>query len=266
MVLRLLSDLLPAAGMAGAADAALSDQQRGAAGVSARGRGAPPTGGPTPDGLGRPRGATALSRMLPRPIWRGGSCNRPRCCAGTGTWFGAAGATHTGVGVQAWRWRSGLWCCGWLGRTRPGGTAASTVSSAGSATRLGPAPSGLSRHRRRRRRRPRPASQSALGVPLADRLEEKQAKQSLQAATWSFGSPRRDSNPRPSDYESVPNLPPGPLQTHPGCSGAGPISSRAVLYRLVVTPGLPERLPHMLGERRTVLRRLEHPIAIGCSH
>src|SRR5215213_73404 len=176
MVLRLLSDLLPAAGMAGAADAALSDQQRGAAGVSARGRGAPPTGGPTPDGLGRPRGATALSRMLPRPIWRGGSCNRPRCCAGTGTWFGAAGATHTGVGVQAWRWRSGLWCCGWLGRTRPGGTAASTVSSAGSATRLGPAPSGLSRHRRRRRRRPRPASQSALGVPLADRLEEKQAK------------------------------------------------------------------------------------------
>src|SRR5215204_2666671 len=52
-----LSDLLPAAGMAGAADAVLSDQQRGAAGVAARGRGAPPTGGPTPDGLGQPRGA-----------------------------------------------------------------------------------------------------------------------------------------------------------------------------------------------------------------
>src|SRR6266545_3806579 len=43
--------------MAGAADAALSDQERGAAGVAARGRGAPPTGRPTPDGLGRPCGA-----------------------------------------------------------------------------------------------------------------------------------------------------------------------------------------------------------------
>src|SRR5215211_1560632 len=52
-----LSDLLPAAGMAGAAGTALSDQQRGTAGVAARGRGAPPTGDPTPIGLGRPRGA-----------------------------------------------------------------------------------------------------------------------------------------------------------------------------------------------------------------
>jgi hypothetical protein len=52
-----LTDLLPAAGMAGAADTALSDQQRGAAGIAARGDSAPPTGGSTPDGLGRPRGA-----------------------------------------------------------------------------------------------------------------------------------------------------------------------------------------------------------------
>src|SRR5215211_5381401 len=52
-----LSDVLPAAGMAGAAGTALGDQQRGAAGVAARGRGAPPTGGPTPIGPGRPRGA-----------------------------------------------------------------------------------------------------------------------------------------------------------------------------------------------------------------
>jgi hypothetical protein len=49
-------------------------------------------------------------------------CSRPRCCAGIATWSGAAGATHTGLVVQAWRWRSGLWCCGWPGRTRPGGT------------------------------------------------------------------------------------------------------------------------------------------------
>jgi hypothetical protein len=56
-------------------------------------------------------------------------------------------------------------------------------------------------------------------------------------------SPRRDSNPRPSDYESDPNPPAGPAQAHPRCSGAGPIPSRPVLCRLVVTPGLPERLP-----------------------
>jgi hypothetical protein len=57
MALRLLSDLLSAAGMAGAADAALSDQGRGAAGVATRGRGAPPTGGPDLTWTGRPRGA-----------------------------------------------------------------------------------------------------------------------------------------------------------------------------------------------------------------
>jgi hypothetical protein len=58
-----------------------------------------------------------------------------------------------------------------------------------------------------------------------------------------FWSPRRDSNPRPSDYESDPNPPAGPAQAHPRCSRAGPIPSRPVLCRLVVTPGLPERLP-----------------------
>jgi hypothetical protein len=51
------------------------------------------------------------------------------------------------------------------------------------------------------------------------------------------------SNRRPADYESVPTPPPGPVQTYPGCSGTGPISSRPVLYRLVATPGLPQRLP-----------------------
>jgi hypothetical protein len=56
-------------------------------------------------------------------------------------------------------------------------------------------------------------------------------------------SPRSDSNRRPSDYESVPNLPAGPAQSHPGCSGAGPIPSDAVLWCLVSAPGLPERLP-----------------------
>src|SRR4029453_511475 len=52
-----LSDLPPAAGMAGAAGTALGDQQRGAAGAAARGCGAPPAGGATPIGLGCPCGA-----------------------------------------------------------------------------------------------------------------------------------------------------------------------------------------------------------------
>ena len=74
-------------------------------------------------------------------------------------------------------------------------------------------------------------------------------------------SPRSDSNRRPSDYESDPNPPPGPAQTHPGCSGAGPISSSVVMYHLVVTPGLPQRLP--TGAFAAFTRRhqdLAHPI------
>jgi hypothetical protein len=82
-----------------------------------------------------------------------------------------------------------------------------------------------------------------------------------------FWSPRSDSNRRPSDYESDRNLPTGPAQTHPGCSGTGPIPSRPVLYRLVVTPGLPERLPAVLpGAGELVLIwNVDHPIAIGRS-
>src|SRR4029453_9801178 len=44
-------------GMACAVGAALGDQGHRAAGVAPRGRGARPTGSPTPDRLGRPRGA-----------------------------------------------------------------------------------------------------------------------------------------------------------------------------------------------------------------
>jgi hypothetical protein len=94
--------------------------------------------------------------------------------------------------------------------------------------------------------RPALVVRSFPAVPLYRRYATKrgkQAKHSLQAATWSVGSPRRDSNPRPSDYESDRNPPTGPAHHHSGCSGAGPIPSRPVLYRLVVAPGLPERLP-----------------------
>jgi hypothetical protein len=86
----------------------------------------------------------------------------------------------------------------------------------------------------------------------------------LHLGKW---SPRSDSNRRPSDYESDRNLPTGPVQDHPGCSGTGPIPSRPVLYRLVVTPGLPERLPPVLpGAGELVLIwNVDHPIAIGRS-
>ena len=44
---------------------------------------------------------------------------------------------HTGEVVQAWRWTPAIWCCGWPGRTRPGGTAGSTVSCAVSGQKIG---------------------------------------------------------------------------------------------------------------------------------
>jgi hypothetical protein len=64
-----LSDLLPPAGMAGAAGTALGDQQRGAAGVAARGCGAPPAGGPTPFDWADRAVLAGLARLLPRPSW-----------------------------------------------------------------------------------------------------------------------------------------------------------------------------------------------------
>src|SRR5512132_1572039 len=60
-----LSELLPAAGMACAVGAALGDQGRGAAGVAPRARGAPPTGSPTPDRLGRSRGPVRAAPAVP---------------------------------------------------------------------------------------------------------------------------------------------------------------------------------------------------------
>src|SRR5512132_3061392 len=57
--------------MAGAAGAALSDQGRGAAGVAARGCGAPPPGGPTPMDWADRAVLAGLARLLPRPVRRG---------------------------------------------------------------------------------------------------------------------------------------------------------------------------------------------------
>ena len=78
-----------------------------------------------------------LARLLPARAGTGSSLGPRRCCAGIKIWSGAAGATRTGVVVQAWRWSSALWCYGWPGRTRPGATAASTASCADSATGSG---------------------------------------------------------------------------------------------------------------------------------
>jgi integrase-like protein len=145
--------------MADAADAALGDQERRAAGAAARGCGAPPTGGPTPDGLGGPGGA-GRAGAAPATLGLAGTVRATGHAAAVAPGPGPApvGATHIGVAVQAWRWRSAIWCCGWPGRTRPGATAASMENCAGSATGSGPAPSGPSfavpvstRHRSGRR-------------------------------------------------------------------------------------------------------------------
>ena len=76
----------------------------------------------------------------------GCSSGPKRCCAGIETWSDAAGAIRIGVAVRAPRQSSAPWCCGCPGRTRLGGTAASTASCAASATRTGsgPAPCGAS--------------------------------------------------------------------------------------------------------------------------
>jgi hypothetical protein len=82
---------------------------------------------------------------------------------------------------------------------------------------------------------------------------------SLHRAGWDFQ--------RPSDYESDRTPPTGPVQDQRGCSGAGPIPSRAVLWCLVVTSGLPERLPRgwVSAAPCPWLQHLDHPVAIGCS-
>jgi hypothetical protein len=86
---------------------------------------------------------------------------------------------------------------------------------------------------------------SNRGVGLGGRIPSKPSHdaQPPPATLLSRACAGRDSNRRPSDYESDRIPPPGPAQTHPGCSGAGPISSRPVLCRLVAAPGLPQRLP-----------------------
>src|SRR4029453_15880194 len=54
--------------------------------------------------------------------------------------------------------------------------------------------------------------------------------------------PKVGFEPTTSHYESDRNLPTGPAQSRPGCSGAEPIPSRPLLWGLVSAPGLPNRL------------------------
>jgi hypothetical protein len=129
--------------MAGVTGAALSDQQRGAAGVATRGRGAPPTGGLDPTWTGpTARCWPRFSRMLPRPIWRGrfvqpATLLRWHRDLVRRRWSYPHRRGRPGVAleIRALVLR--------LARENPTWRyAASTVSWAGSATRLGPAPSG----------------------------------------------------------------------------------------------------------------------------
>ncbi len=81
-----------------------------------------------------------LARLLPRPAWRGLFVQPATLLRWHRDLVGAAGATRTGVAGPVWRRRSARWCCGWPGRTRPGGIAASTVSCAAWGTRTGSGP------------------------------------------------------------------------------------------------------------------------------
>jgi hypothetical protein len=83
-----------------------------------------------------------LARLLPRPSWNRLFVRPETLLRWHQDLVRRRWSTRTGVAVQAWRWRSAIWCCGWPGRTRPGATAASTVSCAGSGTASGPAPCG----------------------------------------------------------------------------------------------------------------------------
>jgi hypothetical protein len=126
--------------MACTAGAKFGGQGRRAADTAPRGGGIATAGGPAAGRLGQ----TGRGRCWPGlpgccPGGPGVGCwsNRLRCCAGSVIWSGAAGATRTGVAVRLWRPRSATWCCGWPGRTRPGGAAASRASCAASGTGAG---------------------------------------------------------------------------------------------------------------------------------
>jgi hypothetical protein len=124
--------------MASAADTALGDQQCGAAGAAPRGRGAPPAGDPTPDCTGaRARCWLGWRGGCPAMSGAGSWCSRPRCWDGPRPGPAPVDQPTPAWVVQAWRWSSAVWCCGWPGRTRPGATAASTANCADSATSSG---------------------------------------------------------------------------------------------------------------------------------
>jgi hypothetical protein len=119
--------------MAEAAGTALGDQERGAAGVTARGRGAPPTGDPTPIGLGRPCGAgRAFADAAPPELEQ--VVRQARDAAALASRSGPAPVDlpHTDVAVQAWRWSSALWCYGWPRENRTWGYRREEVGKPGS--------------------------------------------------------------------------------------------------------------------------------------
>ena len=84
--------------------------------------------------------------------------------------------------------------------------------------------------------------------------------------SWGFCGTEVGFEPMTFRLRVGPKSSTGPVEHRRGCSGAGAIPSSAVLYRLVVTPGLPERLPPCWVIRSMATHpSIEHPIAIGCS-
>ena len=80
---------------------------------------------------------------LVSPGWaQGGRSARICCWPGTAAWSRASGRIRALWAARGPARRSATWCCGWRGRTRPGGTAGCTVNCSGSVTRSAKRPCG----------------------------------------------------------------------------------------------------------------------------
>src|ERR1700750_2623206 len=77
---------------------------------------------PQPDWAHR-AAVAALAGLLPTALRGSRLVRRGRCWPGTAGWSPVNGRTRDGRDGRRRARRSATWCCGWQGRSRPGGTA-----------------------------------------------------------------------------------------------------------------------------------------------
>jgi hypothetical protein len=117
----------PGLQLAGRAGPKPGVQGRGDHGAPSRRDGAPPSGGPAQAGLGRP-GSWRHWPGCCHPRFGTAGWSRPeRCWPGTVVSLPVSGLTRAGRVARRSARSSVTWCCGWRGRTRPGGTAGCMV-------------------------------------------------------------------------------------------------------------------------------------------